>query len=122
MTVAKHTPGPWLLSAGWRPTPSVVDHQNVYAPSKIGVVAKVVMAGQDGDYSAERAANVRLIAAAPDLLAALREIETICTESASECRKRMGTRVGNSLTVARAAIAKATGGALKDSLNSTRQA
>ncbi len=54
------------------------------------------------------------VQSAPDadvepLRAALREIETICTESASDCRKRMGTRVGNCLTVARAAIAKAEG-------------
>lgn len=43
----------------------------------------------------------------PDLVEALREIETICTESASDCRKRMGTRVGNVLVTARAALAKA---------------
>lgn len=45
----------------------------------------------------------------PDLLAALIEIETICTESASDCRKRMGTRVGNTLVAAHAALAKARG-------------
>ncbi len=38
------------------------------------------------------------------LNAALIEIETICTESASACRKRMGTRVGNALVTARAAM------------------
>ena len=42
-----------------------------------------------------------------ELLAALREIETICTESAGDCRRRMGTRVGNTIATARAAIAKA---------------
>jgi hypothetical protein len=35
------------------------------------------------------------------LVNALREIETICTESQSACRKRMGTRVGNCLVTAR---------------------
>lgn len=44
-----------------------------------------------------------------DLLAALREIETICTESAADCRKRMGTRVGNILAATRAALSKAEG-------------
>jgi hypothetical protein len=39
------------------------------------------------------------------LRTALREIETICTESAGDCRKRMGTRVGNVLVAARAALA-----------------
>ena len=49
----------------------------------------------------------RLYTAAPDLLAALKEIVTICTESAGDCRKRMGTRVGNTLVAAQEAIAKA---------------
>ena len=38
------------------------------------------------------------------LEAALREIETICVESAGDCRKRMGTRVGNTIVAARAAL------------------
>ena len=38
------------------------------------------------------------------LEAALREIETICIESAGDCRKRMGTRVGNTIVVVRAAL------------------
>lgn len=37
-------------------------------------------------------------------LSALREIETICNESVAACRKRMGTRAGNSLVTARKAI------------------
>ena len=48
-----------------------------------------------------RARNARL-------MEALREVETICTESAADCRKRMGTRPGNCIVVARAALA-ATG-------------
>ena len=43
------------------------------------------------------------------LIEALKLIETICTESAGDCRKRMGTRVGNALVTARAALAKAEG-------------
>lgn len=41
-----------------------------------------------------------------ELRAALEGIETICTESTGDCRKRMGTRVGNALVAARAALAK----------------
>jgi hypothetical protein len=41
------------------------------------------------------------------LLAALREIVTICTESQGAFRKRMGTRLGNILVTAQAAIAQA---------------
>lgn len=65
----KHTPGPWLVSDGWEPNPhAVVDTQCVYGPPRIGVVAHVVMAAQDGGHREERKANARLIAAAPDLL------------------------------------------------------
>jgi hypothetical protein len=39
-----------------------------------------------------------------DLREVLSEIETICTESSGACRKRMGTRVGNVLVTARAAL------------------
>jgi Lar family restriction alleviation protein len=54
--------------------------------------------------------NARAREAAHDkMVEALREIETICTESAGDCRKRMGTRVGNALVTARAALAIATG-------------
>lgn len=42
-----------------------------------------------------------------ELLEALKEIRTICTESTSACRKRMGTRVGNILVVAGRAIVMA---------------
>lgn len=47
--------------------------------------------------------------AARDPLDALREIVTICTESPGACRKRMGTRLGNILVTAEAAIAQAEG-------------
>jgi hypothetical protein len=46
----------------------------------------------------------KAINAYPTLVAALREIETICTEDNSACRKRMGTRVGNALVTAKAAL------------------
>lgn len=36
---------------------------------------------------------------------AFREIITICTESAGDCRRRMGTRVGNCIATAEAALA-----------------
>jgi len=69
---AKHTPGPWLVSDGWEPNPhAVVDTQCVYGPPRIGVVAHVVMAAQDGGHREERKANARLIAGAPDLVEVL---------------------------------------------------
>jgi hypothetical protein len=91
---AAHTPGPWQVGTQ-PPIPG-------WALAVVGegrVVCDLTMAG-----NAE--ADARLIAAAPDLLAALQAIETICTESPADCRKRMGTRVGNTLVAVRAALAK----------------
>ena len=53
--------------------------------------------------SAESRASA-LAAEVERLRGALGEIEIICTESAADCRKRMGTRVGNCLATARAAL------------------
>jgi hypothetical protein len=93
---SKFTAGPWSIRAQMPEWLYVTaGHTNVAAIKSTGTTASK--------------ANAGLIAAAPDMLAALREIETICTESAGDCRKRMGTRVGNSLVAARAAIRKATG-------------
>ncbi len=63
MTNAKHTPGPWSYKAG---------DSILYIQSK-GIIAKVGIAGYWEKYSPEDEANARLISAAPDLLAALRE-------------------------------------------------
>lgn len=38
------------------------------------------------------------------LSGALQEVEKICSESIADCRKRMGTRAGNSSVVAHAAL------------------
>jgi len=59
------------------------------------------------EYGAEISFNdLRMLLSMHDaLVKALEEIETICTESAGDCRKRMGTRVGNALVAARAALA-----------------
>ena len=71
----RHTPGPWSLSSGWRPDPhAIVDTQNVYGTAPAGVVAHVVMASQDGNHTAERKANARLIAKAPEPLDQLRAL------------------------------------------------
>lgn len=56
--MSAHTPGPW-----------VADHDNVRTPDDGGMVAKVA-----GDTDSQAYANARLIAAAPDLLAALRDL------------------------------------------------
>lgn len=83
-----HTPGPWSrnIRAGGK-YPTVFSGRNQY-------VAHVV---QQAD-PAETEANIDLIAAAPDLLAALRELLALNPHAIGAAS-------------ARAAIAKATGGA-----------
>ena len=94
--MSKHTPGPWSLD-----TENVGDylrgHVSVDAPDH-GALALVVWKMEDDDQSPVCEANARLIAAAPDLLEALRFIEANTVEG------------GAFNKVARAAIAKATGG------------
>ena len=63
-----------------------------------------VLQPTDGSHSAE--ANARLIAAAPDLLAALQEIDA--SEAAYEGNEEDDERCRNALAAARAALAKAT--------------
>lgn len=58
--MSKHTPGPWVVDAGWGPSP---EHPE-WAAIKIGDSDKTV-SGHIG------AANARLIAAAPQLVEAL---------------------------------------------------
>ena len=67
--MSKHTPGPWELR-GW----SVKCPTNNFRVARIGEPDKALR--QFGDYEdmeAECRANARLIAAAPDLLAALKD-------------------------------------------------
>ena len=91
------TPGPWEIAGGtnkkgelyiWRKElPGIIDG---------GAIATVLH-----HYPAELPANAALIAAAPELLAALEEVAGLCEEHMPE----------NAAEVARAAIAKAKGAA-----------
>jgi len=99
-----HTPGPWSVI----PTPYDPDHthkimyDSVQEWRRIGTVAGV-FAKDNG----EAEANARLLAAAPEMLAALREIAEGC-----EQRLRKGKDQGDldTLRVCRRAIATAEGG------------
>jgi hypothetical protein len=93
-----HTPGPWTLH-GWA--------DNDYEINAALDTVCNVPGFDDDTVDADRAeANARLIAAAPELLAALREI-------ADECNRRLrkGEDSGDRLTLqlCKAAIAKAEG-------------
>ena len=87
----KHTPGPWVVD---RSHPDWVEGTTIWAND-------VVIAHAVADQHHQTEANARLIAAAPDLLAALEaclhRLDAHDDQSAPEC------------LTARAAIAKATG-------------
>lgn len=78
MTDTKHTPGPWAAVANWGGV-HVVTHRDdddpaTWSPEESGAI----IASYIGDHTERRTsgnelANAKLIAAAPDLLADLRE-------------------------------------------------
>jgi len=108
--VSKHTPGPWeaqqITDEGEERGLAFIVAANL--GGLVGAAMPWPTEYDSGDFSRIKA-NARLIAAAPALLEALREIQTICEENNSDCRKRMGTRAGNALVVARTAIRAAEG-------------
>jgi hypothetical protein len=99
-----HTPGPWIVNARDTAKPFAI-HALDGAPP---VIAWTVCYGAPGIASDISDANARLVAAAPDLLATLREIVTeIRAYQSPECDDAgWGADL---LKQADAAIAKATG-------------
>ena len=96
MSATQHTPGPWQIE-----TFDDVPHSRIHAKGEIGgAIADIYGNGDHG-------ANARLIAAAPDLLAALREVDEAGRAKyasdfgAAEALQRVAK-------TARAAISKAT--------------
>ena len=100
---AQHTPGPWELDCSglgaW-----------IMAGGPDGLHVATIPIARDGDWSD---ANARLIAAAPDMLAALKHIlaadEAAMKELAKMGSDQFDTSHGSSIGLARAAIAKAEG-------------
>lgn len=103
--MSKHTKGPWLPHwlMGNGDTHWIVPADQPNAP-----LAKVdAFAPTDGDMELEGKANARLIAAAPDLLAALRDVIGWIPGGASEMWHTDAP--SKAVERARAAIAKAEG-------------
>ena len=100
MDEAKHTPGPWLTHKE--------GFSSIYIESRIGggMLQEVASCGPTGEGRDQQEANARLIAAAPELLEALKEVVEILDEVLG-----FGTEPshGNIAAKARAVIAKATG-------------
>lgn len=90
-----HTPGPWAVGPIWQTL-------DVYAPDRHGHAAAVRVAecGRALLPANEIRANAALVAAAPDMLAALQLIHANAGESPEWIRSRID-----------AVIARATGGA-----------
>jgi len=101
--MSKHTPGPWEVVDSFYPS-----MKEVAGPS---FNVKAVMWSTDlteRDYQ-ERLADLRLIAAAPDLLEALEWCADTLAVFVVDGSAAPDSVVGKNLTAARAAIAKATG-------------
>jgi len=90
--MSKHTPGPWELHLGYN---------GAFRIEKDGVV--ITDRGPYLDRHLEMHANARLIAAAPDLLEALKEAREVMGQEPS-------ARVINAAIKIREAIKKAEGG------------
>lgn len=97
MDKRQHTPGPWTLEVGVTVLDKVWD-----AEGQFPVASFITGRRHDAD---EGTANAKLIAAAPDLLAALIELEKVESSPHSETVRYLAREQ------ARAAIAKATNGA-----------
>ncbi len=104
MITAQHTPGPWFVSTATHLTLGAI--LAVSAKEGDGVDAVCIVDLLPGDE--ESKANAHLIAAAPDLLEALK----LCEGNISSLLASTHPRVyGEWLDFVRAAIAKAEGGA-----------
>jgi hypothetical protein len=108
--MSKHTPGPWTLEEPSR--------HNGYDTWKIAAPTLVEPLGSYSEWSGrqERAANARLIAAAPELLAACqRFLDAHAAPSTANLRGFVESQIRpcrcGPCDLARAAIAKAEGGA-----------
>ncbi len=108
--MSEHTPGPWILDAGTFYAQCQLNEQGMTRESPIAEM----LWGREGDWKA----NANLIAAAPDLLAALVEIKQLFSPDGDYAITRkdnmcMGTgevfNIGLILMRASSAIAKATG-------------
>ena len=103
MTQGKHTPGPWFVpDQTYARNLTVEVDDGIACPGSGGAMSyttDVCVLGWNG--TPEWDANARLIAAAPDMLEALRSVVDTCR---ADCPAGLPA-----LSDARAAIAKATG-------------
>jgi hypothetical protein len=99
----EHTSGPWRIEEGFDHETEESQGLAVYSADD-DIICSLPGIGRH-DF-----ANAALIAAAPELLAALQQILAMSEESLGTFRKRGGTRRGLISVAAKAAIDKATWG------------
>jgi hypothetical protein len=106
--MSEPTPGPWTIEEyGDEDAPALVIHKD--SETRVCFIATPGLRGDP----ARSEANARLIAAAPDLLAALEQIAVVCTDNMDRsCDHRMALDFVRQ--VANDAFAKATGDRVTD--------
>ena len=108
----KHTPGPWCATEGIFEYDGRL-HRVIAQDASVaeGIHVPVAAALQNGDGEAQRDANARLIAAAPDLLSVAKDAIEVIEALESNLGSAVGYKCDNLMVgCLRAAIAKAEGG------------
>lgn len=109
--MSKHTPGPWYM----RPAANGAGDFGICANAPSVQLGAVVVAEvfaeleYEGERSTQTPHNAQLIAAAPDLLEALKALDECYCEASDEMSRAQRAHHRKVLLDARAAIAKATG-------------
>jgi hypothetical protein len=105
--MTKHTPGPWITSAMY----GLQNEHEYLVWANDAAVCHVFQRSENADPAATQRANARLIASAPDLLAALQSMldadDAICNNVGRGVDQAM-SRIA-AIDSARAAIARAQG-------------
>lgn len=107
----KHTPGPWIVGHpylwyGKYFLPMGLSHS--LAGGRVTKQIAAIGVGREKEVSAEEQANARLIAAAPDLLTTLREIDAAPASMVNDSES-LRHSIKTIQAMARSAIAKAEG-------------
>ena len=106
MSTTKHTPGPWEASA------DCMEISPSSGPKSHVELARIVGPGEGSSYYSydEATANARLIAAAPELLAACKAaVNALRSCQWGNCSPRQVKSIANAAEAAEAAISKAEG-------------